>query len=218
MSNSNVYKLPRENAEASFSTIPRKAGGRPTNQEMGRTREWLTDDEVRKLLKAALSTGINKLRRRNRALVLTLYRQGLRVSELCDLTFDQVLWSESKIHVIRAKGSKSATLPMEADQSKMLRSLFHKRTDGQRHVFAGRHGQRMHVNNVRELVKRLGEAAGFDYRVHPHQLRHSCAMGLVEMGHPAFYVQDYLGHRNIQHTLRYFQLSGKHLAGMKLPV
>ena len=57
------------------------------------------------------------------------------------------------------------------------------------------------------MVRRLGDRAGFDFPVHPHQLRHACGYTLANKGTDTRTLQAYLGHRNIQHTVRYTELS-----------
>lgn len=57
------------------------------------------------------------------------------------------------------------------------------------------------------MVERAGEAAGFGFKAHPHMLRHACGFALANNGHDTRALQAYLGHRNIQHTVRYTELS-----------
>jgi type 1 fimbriae regulatory protein FimE len=60
---------------------------------------------------------------------------------------------------------------------------------------------------VRKLVLRAGRAAGLAFPVHPHMLRHACGYKLANEGHDTRAIQHYLGHKNIQHTVRYTELS-----------
>jgi site-specific recombinase XerD len=60
---------------------------------------------------------------------------------------------------------------------------------------------------LRKMVARLGAAAGFEYPVHPHQLRHGCGFKLANDGHDTRSLQAYLGHKNIAHTVRYTELA-----------
>lgn len=53
------------------------------------------------------------------------------------------------------------------------------------------------------LIRRYGEIAGLDLAAHPHMLRHACGFALADQGADTRLIQDYLGHRNIQHTVRY---------------
>jgi type 1 fimbriae regulatory protein FimB/type 1 fimbriae regulatory protein FimE len=65
----------------------------------------------------------------------------------------------------------------------------------------------MTASNVRKLVTRAGEASGLPFPVHPHMLRHACGYKLANEGHDTRALQQYLGHRNIQHTVRYTELA-----------
>jgi site-specific recombinase XerD len=60
---------------------------------------------------------------------------------------------------------------------------------------------------VNRLIKRIGERAGFDFLVHAHMLRHGCGYALANAGHDTRAIQDWLGHRSIQHTVRYTELA-----------
>ncbi|QDU53857.1 tyrosine-type recombinase/integrase [Aeoliella mucimassa] len=60
---------------------------------------------------------------------------------------------------------------------------------------------------VRKIVTRAGEVAKFAFPIHPHMLRHSTGYKLANDGHDTRAIQQYLGHKNIQHTVRYTQLS-----------
>ena len=65
----------------------------------------------------------------------------------------------------------------------------------------------------RKMVARLGEAAGLDFPVHPHMLRHACGYKLANDGQDTRALQLYLGHKNIQHTVRYTQLDAGRFKG-----
>jgi site-specific recombinase XerD len=56
-------------------------------------------------------------------------------------------------------------------------------------------------------VLRVGERAGMPFLVHAHMLRHGCGYALANKGHDTRAIQDWLGHRSIQHTVRYTELS-----------
>ena len=57
------------------------------------------------------------------------------------------------------------------------------------------------------MIKRAGELAHLQLSVHPHMLRHGCGFALANAGHDTRSLQAYLGHRNIQHTVRYTELA-----------
>ena len=66
---------------------------------------------------------------------------------------------------------------------------------------------------VRKLVARAGVKAGLDFPVHPHMLRHACGYWLANAGYDTRAIQHYMGHKNIQHTVRYTELSAARLNG-----
>ena len=66
---------------------------------------------------------------------------------------------------------------------------------------------------VRKLVKRAGEIADINFPVHPHMLRHACGYKLANDGHDTRSLQHYLGHKNIQHTVRYTELAADRFKG-----
>ena len=57
------------------------------------------------------------------------------------------------------------------------------------------------------MVERAGRAAGLPFKAHPHMLRHACGFALANEGHDTRALQAYLGHKNIQHTVRYTELA-----------
>lgn len=71
---------------------------------------------------------------------------------------------------------------------------------------SARHGP-MSPEGVRKMIARTGEEAALPFPVHPHMLRHGCGFALANAGHDTRALQLWLGHRNIQHTVRYTELS-----------
>jgi type 1 fimbriae regulatory protein FimB/type 1 fimbriae regulatory protein FimE len=69
------------------------------------------------------------------------------------------------------------------------------------------------ASGVRKLVARAGRNAGIAFPVHPHMLRHACGFKLANDGHDTRAIQHYLGHRNIQHTVRYTELAADRFNG-----
>ena len=92
---------------------------RRPNAEL-RQREYLTEDEVQKIIKAAKC---NRYGQRDATMILTCYRHGLRASELCELRWSQVDWSRAHLHVKRLKGSDDSVHTVEGDEKRALRQL-----------------------------------------------------------------------------------------------
>jgi type 1 fimbriae regulatory protein FimB/type 1 fimbriae regulatory protein FimE len=74
-------------------------------------------------------------------------------------------------------------------------------------VFVSERGAPFTRAGFAKMIARTGQKAGFKFGVHPHMLRHACGYALANRGHDTRALQAYLGHRNIQHTVRYTELS-----------
>ena len=176
---------------------------RPANAEL-RQREYLTSAEIVKLMKAARD---GRYGQRDATLILIAFRHGLRASEICDLEWSQVEFSLSaSLHVRRAKNGKPSVHPLRGDEIRALRDLRRQFPDSG-FVFATERGGPFTPDAVNRLVKRIGERAGFAFLVHAHMLRHGCGYALANAGHDTRAIQDWLGHRSIQHTVRYTELA-----------
>jgi integrase len=176
---------------------------RPANADL-RQREYLTPDEVEKLIKVARA---GRYGHRDATLILIAYRHGLRASEICDLEWSQVEWGRAAtLHVRRVKNGKPSAHPLRGDELRALRELRRCYPDSA-FVFATERGGPFTPDAVNRLIKRLGERAGFQFPVHVHMLRHGCGYALANAGHDTRRIQDWLGHRSIQHTVRYTELT-----------
>ena len=177
--------------------------GRRPNAEL-RSREHLLPGEVDQLLDAAKRTGRHG--HRDYALVLLAYRHGLRVSELVALRWDQVDLQCGVLHVNRSKNGSPSTHPLRGPELRALRRLARDYPDTP-YVFTSERKAPLTDSRVRKLIKDRGEQAGLPFPVHPHMLRHACGYKLANDGHDTRAIQHYLGHRNIQHTVRYTELA-----------
>jgi len=88
----------------------------------------------------------------------------------------------------------------------MLRKLRRDCPDGP-YLFTSERGGPMTVAGFQRMVKAAGDSAGLGFAVHPHMLRHACGYYLANKGFDTRAIQAYLGHRNIQHTVRYTELA-----------
>ena len=93
--------------------------------------------------------------------------------------------------------------PLQGDEMRALRAL--KRESS--FVFVSERGTPFTRAGFAKMVARLGREAKFKFGVHPHMLRHACGYALANRGHDTRALQAYLGHKNIQHTVRYTELS-----------
>ena len=139
-------------------------------------------------------------------MILIAFRHGLRVSELCALTWDQIDFAQGMMHVTRVKNGMPSVQQIGREEMRALRAL--KRDDSAgRFVFMTEREAPMTPAGFRRLLARLGEGAKFPFRVHPHMLRHATGYKLANDGRDTRALQHYLGHKNIKHTVRYTELS-----------
>jgi integrase len=127
-------------------------------------------------------------------------------SEVCDLQWHQVELDRGRMHVRRAKNGTPSVHPIRGDEIRALRKLSRKSPTGA-FVFLTERGGPMSTIGFHHLIQRLGKAAKMPFSLHPHMLRHACGYKLANDGHDTRALQHYLGHKNIQHTVRYTELS-----------
>ena len=169
-----------------------------------RPREYLTPAEVNRLIQAAQQTGRHA--HRNATLILIAYRHGLRVSELTALQWGQVDFEAGLLHVTRNKRGIPSTQPLQALCIGALRKL---KTDYAKspYVFVSDTGKPISRWTVGKIVAQAGQLAELGMPIHPHMLRHATGFKLANDGQDTRSIQLYLGHRNIQHTVRYTELA-----------
>jgi site-specific recombinase XerD len=169
-----------------------------------RTREYLTEAEVERLMKAATR---NRWGHRDSTMVLVAYRHGLRASELVDLRWDQVEFRTATLHVRRVKQGTPSTHPILGDELRALRRLKREQEPESAFVFTSERGAPFSPAGFARMIERAGNEAKLGFKAHPHMLRHACGYKLANDGHDTRALQAYLGHKNIQHTVRYTELA-----------
>jgi type 1 fimbriae regulatory protein FimB/type 1 fimbriae regulatory protein FimE len=169
-----------------------------------RTREYLTEAEVERLMEAAKG---NRWGHRDATMIFVGFRHGLRVSELVDLRWDQVEFRTATLHVRRVKQGTPSTHPILGDELRALRRLRRDQRPKSPFVFTSERGAPFSTAGFARMVERAGLEARLAFKAHPHMLRHSCGYALTNKGHDTRALQAYLGHKNIQHTVRYTELA-----------
>ena len=178
------------------------APGRATNASL-RTREYLTPAEAAKLEKAARD---GRHGHRDATMILLAFRHGLRAIEICDLEWSQVEFGRNaSLHVRRAKNGKPSVHPLRGDELRALREL--QRTAKTPLVFETERETGFTPDAVNRQIKGIGKRAGLPFSVHAHMLRHACGYALANKGHDTRAIQDWLGHRSIQHTVCHTELT-----------
>jgi integrase len=169
-----------------------------------RTREYLTEAEVERLRDVAKG---NRYGHRDATMLLIGYRHGLRAAEIVDLRWEQVDFNTATLHVRRVKKGTPSTHPIPGDELRALRRVRRQQEPKSPFVFSSERGAPFTTAGFARMVERAGIEAKLGFKAHPHMLRHACGYALANKGHDTRALQAYLGHRNIQHTVRYTELS-----------
>jgi type 1 fimbriae regulatory protein FimB/type 1 fimbriae regulatory protein FimE len=180
------------------TVMPRRA----KNSDL-RTREYLTEPEIEALIAAARR---NRYGHRDATMILVAFRHGLRSFEVTDLRWDQVDFTRAVLHVRRAKGGTPSVHPLSGSEMRALRRL-QRKSDASPFVFVSERGAPFTNAGFARMIQRAATAARIGLKAHPHMLRHACGFALANAGHDTRSLQAYLGHRNIQHTVRYTELA-----------
>ena len=178
-----------------------------------RLRDYLTRDEVAALLRSAKKSPRHGAR--NYAMILIAYRHGMRASELVNLRVSDVDLSSGTIYCRRAKGSRSSLHPMKTDEVAALEKVLARRElPASDYVFQSERSEKMSRSAFWRIVAKAGERAELPVKAYAHQLRHACGYYLANKGCDLRLIQDYLGHKQIQNTVRYTALNPARFAGL----
>ena len=169
------------------------------------TIRFLSLDETARLFRA-IGT-----HRRDRALFLVAYRHGLRASEVGLLRTEDLDLHSLRLMVHRLKGSHSGAHPLQPDEAKAIRAWLRASPQPPAPVlFPSNRGDPIARRTLDWLMKKYGEAADLPpVKRHFHCLKHSIATHLLEAGADLRFVQDWLGHSNIQNTVAYTFLTAR---------
>lgn len=210
---------PRIAADCKPATIrpirPKRRGGRLKNIEY-RPREYLTLDEIRKLMKAAgrrMEGRARWLSVRDRALIWTTFRHALRNIEVINLRWADVDFEHGQLQVRRAKNGIAGVHPIEGEEMRLLRA-WKRVQQPSPWVFSTTRGGPMTKQGFHFMMRRLGVAAGLSLSTHPHMLRHSAGYALTERDVPLIVTKNFMGHRSIESTAHYTALSPGRFKGL----
>jgi len=171
----------------------------------------LTESEVTRLLSAPMSLKL-------RTVLMTLYSAALRLSEGTHLRPGDVDSVAMVIRIHEPKGGRDRAVMLSIQLLHALRAYWRVYRPGPWLFYGKTKDQPIHARTVQRAVRKAGEDAGIAKRVTPHTLRHSCATHLLERGTSVRHIQELLGHRSIQTTLRYTRVSPQRLSGVVSPL
>jgi len=179
-------------------------------------RRFLTAKEVQAMMQAAQHGPTGE---RDYCLILLAFRHGMRISELLDLHYRDLDLNEGRINVRRLKNGFSTVHPLRFDEREAIERWTQQRANWKAAgksdaLFISRRGTPLSRQQAYRIIRAAGEEAGTVTHTHPHMLRHACGYELAERGADTRLIQDYLGHRNIRHTVRYTASNAARFAGI----
>lgn len=141
---------------------------------------------------------------RDRAIVEALYATGVRISELLNVHLEDIKWDSRQIWIRKGKGNKERFVVFTHDCAERLKTYLDARKDQSQYLISNGRGGSLSYAAVDRLFQGLSKELGF--KVSPHTLRHTFAAHLAEKGMPQSFIQELLGHDNINSTRIYTRL------------
>jgi site-specific recombinase XerD len=168
-----------------------------------RVPDYLTEEEIGRLLGA-----INNIR--DKAIFVVAYHRGLRASELGMIDVNDYHAASGRLTIRRLKGSRGGEYYVTEAERYALADWLEKRGTVPGRLFISRNRQGISRFRLHRLMRQYCTAAGIPrQKAHMHALKHSCATHLSAIELDVVAIQDHLGHKNIQNTMKYIQISGR---------
>ena len=156
---------------------------------------------------------------KHRAVLMTTYGAGLRVTEACTLHIADIDSQRMLIHVRDGKRGRDRYVMLPERLLLVLREYYRACRPAEPYLFPGQSADRpISAATVRKAVKRAAQKVGLRKRVTPHSLRHAFATHLLENGEDVRVIQALLGHSSIRTTARYTQVSRRHVGRTQSPL
>ncbi|WP_436883388.1 tyrosine-type recombinase/integrase [Enterobacter asburiae] len=179
------------------------------------SRKYLTENEVMHLLKS-IPLGRNSLR--DQCMITLGFYHGLRVSELTSLRIDDYDSKSGILNIKRLKNGLSTIHPVpDTVMNKLSKWLAERKTYPDSHLsdylFLTVNGNKMTRQRFYQIVSQYGNSSEIEIKTYPHMLRHSCGYSLADRGNDTRLIQDYLGHKNIRHTVLYTASNAERFRG-----
>lgn len=168
---------------------------------------YLSSEQLERFLQAAKEYGP-----REHAMFLFAVAHGARVQEIANLKISDINFNSGQIHIARLKGSLSSTqnlLKVKGntlfDEKAALKAwLTVREADGDSYVFNSQKSTQMNRSSIYRIFQEIAKTAGLGETLqHPHVLKHTAAMLMVQQGANAFLIRQHLGHRSFDSTLAY---------------
>ena len=170
----------------------------------------LSKDEIKRMLE--FSDNI-----KHKALIALIYSCGLRRSEVINLRLTDIDSERNVVKIVGAKGKKDRYVQLSPALLNLLRDYYREFKPAS-WMFEGQFGGQYRPESIVKVIKRAAARAGIFKRVYPHMLRHSYATHQLEQGIDIRFIQQWLGHENVQTTQVYTHVSEQNFANFKNPL
>jgi len=180
----------------------------PTPKSKKHLPNFLSEEQVFYLINCVENDSLAP--ERDKLIFILLYECGLRVSEVCNLKWSQVLFESSQLRVENAKGAKSRVVPLLEATSKRLKSFAD--VSASEYVFTNKNKKRLSERSVQLILKKYIQKTGLQGKITPHTLRHTFATHLLSNGANLRVIQELLGHSSLSTTQKYTHLDFKSMA------
>lgn len=147
---------------------------------------------------------------RNRCMFELMYACGLRVSEVVNLTVNDIDFHEQVVFVF-GKGNKERIVPFYDEIKKLLQEYLNQRVDNEKYLFVNKYHKKLTARGVQYILDKLALKSGLTQKLHPHMFRHSFATHLLDAGADLRLLQKLLGHESIATTQVYLHVSNEYL-------
>jgi integrase len=204
------HKGLRVRKESRPITVNGKVPPRRVANASRRPREYLTPEEVDRLIAAARKRTGARNPHRDATMILLAYRHGLRASELCALRWDMLDLAQGRYHVTRRKNGRPSVHLIRGTEIRDLRRLKREQVPESVYAFTSERRGPMTLATFRKMLATVGSVAGLPFPVHAYMLRHACGYKLAHDGHDTRALQEWLGHSSIQNTTtKYTELTSR---------
>ncbi len=169
-----------------------------------------------------LLNSINNLK--HKAILSLIYGSGLRVSEVAKLKISDICSKTMRVRVENAKHNTNRYSILSGTALEVLRAYFKHYFSGKNYkpsdwLFPGKDpNNHINVKTIKNTLIKLRDKLALDSRISAHTLRHCFSTHSLEAGVDPVFIQQMLGHKNIQTTLTYLHMTSKSLMGIKSPL
>lgn len=164
---------------------------------------YLGKNEMAQLMEVA------KNHPRDRTVMETLYATGVRANELLNIQLPDIKWDTRQIWIRKGKGNKDRFVLFTTECAERLKEYLANRHIESPYLFANRRGEPLSRAWLQKMFFRYAKKLHLGHRFSPHIMRHTFAAHLAEKDMPQSYIQELLGHVNINSTRIYTRLNAK---------